>query len=136
MTERTVITDRSPTVRQRPLLYLAAPYSDPDPRVRQRRFEAVCQHAAALIRSGALLFSPLSHSHPIATYGVPVDWSYWEDFDSRLLATCDELAVLRLDGWRESVGVQAEIDLALDMGLPIRFLDPMVSNDGAERSLQ
>ena len=35
---------------------------------------------------------------------------------------CDSLFVLMLDGWRESRGVQAEIDLAIDMDLPVRLL--------------
>lgn len=124
MNKPTVIGDRTIALQNRPMLYLAAPYSDPDPGVRQRRFEAVCEQAAALIRAGALVFSPLSHSHPIAIYGVPTDWSYWDTFDSQMLAACDELVVLMLPGWRESVGVQAEIDLALELDLPIRYLEP------------
>ncbi len=32
-----------------------------------------------------------------------------------MMAACDELVVLLLPGWRESEGVQAEIDLALEL---------------------
>ena len=32
--------------------------------------------------------------------------------------------VLTLDGWRESVGVAAEMKLARNMGKPIRYYDP------------
>lgn len=41
-----------------------------------------------------------------------------------MMAACDELVVLLLPGWRESEGVQAEIDLALELDLPIRYLEP------------
>jgi nucleoside 2-deoxyribosyltransferase len=108
----------------RPTVYLAAPFSHPDPAVRKVRFDAACQTAAALIRSGIHVFSPLSHSCAIALYGLPTAWSFWESFDRRMLAACDELVVLQLDGWRESRGVQAEIDLAIELDLPIRYLDP------------
>ena len=65
----------------RPTVYLAAPFSHPDPAVRKVRFDAACQTAAALIRSGIHVFSPLSHSCAIALYGLPTDWSFWESFD-------------------------------------------------------
>ena len=31
--------------------------------------------------------------------------------------------VLRLDGWRDSEGVQAELDAAAALGKPVRYLD-------------
>lgn len=106
------------------MIYLASPYSHPDAANREQRFRAVCQAAARLMRSGRHVFSPIAHSHGIAEHGVPTDWSYWEAFDSHMMAACDELVVLMLPGWRESEGVQAEIDLALELDLPIRYLEP------------
>ncbi len=118
------------------MLYLASPYTHRDPRVREARFDAACRATANMVRTGQVVFSPVVHSHPLVRFDLPTDWEYWERCDREYLRHATELVVLKLDGWRESVGVQAEIDLALDMGLPIRFLDPIVSNDGAERSLQ
>ena len=70
-------------------------------------------------------FSPITHSHPIAQVGhLPVEWDYWEAYDKRLLAICDQLYVLTLDDWQESVGVAAEMKLARNMGKPIRYYDP------------
>ena len=47
------------------IIYLAAPYSHPDPGVRERRFRAINRAAAALIAEGRIVFSPISMSHPI-----------------------------------------------------------------------
>jgi hypothetical protein len=69
-----------------------------------------------------VVFSPIAHSHSIAKYGLPVDWSFWEAQDRRLLQACDEVWVLMLDGWCESVGVQAEIRIAQTLGKPVRFV--------------
>jgi nucleoside 2-deoxyribosyltransferase len=109
-----------------PLIYLASPYSHPDDRVRQARFEAACRTAAELMRQGHVVFSPIAHSHGIAKYGLPLDWRFWERHDRRFLEVCDALAVLALDGWRESVGVHAEMQIARELEKPIRFL----SQDG------
>jgi hypothetical protein len=56
-------------------------------------------------------------------HGLPTDWSFWERNDREHLARCDEVLVLTLDGWEESVGVREEVRIAREMGKPIRFLD-------------
>jgi len=58
---------------QNPLIYLASPFSHPDPAVREQRFEAACRAAADLIRQGKSIFSPIAHSYGICRYGVPLD---------------------------------------------------------------
>lgn len=104
------------------MIYLASPYAHPDAAVREARFQDACRAAALLIRDGHPTFSPIAHSHPIAAYGLPTDWSFWERDAREHLETSAELVVLMLDGWRESVGVDAEIAIARDLGKPIRFL--------------
>ena len=104
------------------MIYLASPYSDPDPLVCEQRYGDACRFAASLMRVGRHVFSPIAHSHGIAQHGVPGDWAYWESLDRRFLGMCDEVAVLMLDGWQESRGVQAEIQIAREMGKPVSFL--------------
>jgi hypothetical protein len=104
------------------MIYLASPYTHIDPLVRQRRFESACRAAAALIVRGKAVFSPVAHGHPICAYGVPHDWDFWQRHDRCYLDACDEVVVLMLDGWRESVGVQAEIAIARELGKPVTFL--------------
>ena len=108
-----------------PLIYLATPYSHSDPDVKQRRFDAVNRAAASLMRRGCHVYSPISHSHPIALAGdLPGDWEYWERYDREILRMCARVIVLRQDGWRESTGVTAEIEIAAELGLPVAFMDP------------
>ena len=47
------------------------------------------------------------------------------------------MVVLMLDGWRESRGVQAEIDLAIKLDLPIDYVSlEMISNvSGGDTSI-
>lgn len=105
------------------LIYLASPYSHPDPAVRLQRFETVCFVAANLMRDGVHLYSPIAHTHPIALKGeLPLGWEFWEQYDRKILAACQELWVVMMDGWRESKGVAAEIKIAEEMGLPVKYV--------------
>ena len=119
------------------MIYLASPYSHLDPSVREARFDAACQATVELVRAGHVVFSPIVHGHPLVRFDLPTTWEYWERFDREYLRRCDEMLVLMLDGWRESRGVQAEIDLAIEMDLPIRYLSPsMISNvSGGDTSM-
>lgn len=108
------------------MIYLASPYSHPNSEVREQRFRAACHAAAGLLASGQTVFSPIVHGHPLVGHGLPTDWPFWERFDRDHLARCDEVVVLMLAGWRESVGVAAEIRIAEELGKPVRYLAPEV----------
>lgn len=100
---------------KKPFIYLAVPYSHPDPSVVEDRFNQVNQFAVKLIAEGHHVISPISMCHPIAMQGnLPGDWEYWQKYAQNCLSVCRALYVLMLDGWRESVGVQAEIKMAFN----------------------
>lgn len=113
------------------MIYLCSPYSHSDADVRQQRFEAACRAAAALTRQGKTTLSPIVMSHPLCRYGLPLDWRFWQRHDRRFLEVCDEVVVLMLVGWQESIGVQAEIAIARELGKPVRY---MVAEGPAEIS--
>ena len=107
------------------MIYLASPYSHPDPAVRRQRLEAVCRAAARMLRDGQFVFSPIAHSVAIAEHGgAPDSWAFWRPVDLVMLGRCNELVVLKLDGWETSEGVQAEVARARLLGLPVSYLEP------------
>jgi hypothetical protein len=92
-----------------PVIYLASPYTHEDEDVMARRHRHVCHAAAQLIKQGAVVFSPVAHSHPIALYGnAPGNWAHWEHQCLTMLDRCDVMLVLMLEGWKESKGIHAE----------------------------
>lgn len=110
----------------RPFLYLACPYASggADAALRQARFEAANRAAAVLMKRGLKVFSPITHSHPIALVSdLPLHWEYWEDYDRAMLGKCHTVVVLMLDGWSRSPGVAAEFKIAKEMGIPILLMD-------------
>ena len=111
------------------LIYFASPYSSKNPASDVKlfeenyRYERVMSIAAYHMRLGVHVFSPIVHCHPMACkFGLPKDWEYWQTYLKLMLARCDELWVVMLDGWKESVGVQAEIDLAVELGIGIKYV--------------
>lgn len=98
------------------MIYLASPYTCKfvDDAVR-----------AELMRAGVHVLSPIVHSHPIAiAHDLPTDFWEWQALDEDLIDRCDEVWVLTLPGWDTSRGVQSKIAYALDIGLPVRYVDP------------
>ena len=106
-------------------IYLATPYSDDDPAARQARFEAVNKIAGVLMTESLLVFSPISHSHPIALAGgLPTDYEFWRCWNNEFIRWCDVLAVAELDGWKFSTGVNAEMQITTKLSKPIIYLNP------------
>ena len=106
-----------------PLIYLASPYSDPDPAVCERRYQDALQAVSALHARGRLAFSPIVYGHILATScGGPTDWEAWAALNLEMLARCDLLWVLMIPDWERSKGVQAEIREAERLGIPVRYL--------------
>lgn len=122
------------------ILYLASPYSHPDDAVVQRRYKMACRAAAVLIQQGWTVFSPIAHSHPIAETGIVGRTSdVWITMDLEILAHCERLLVLTLQGWEDSVGVAQEIAEATRLGIPIeyrRMSEILFSGLGLDRLLQ
>ena len=108
----------------KPIVYVASPYTHPDPAIQEKRFQDVCRFSAGLFQQGICAFSPIAYTHPIAQYGLPTGFEFYMDYDIAILNACAEMIVLMLDGWQDSEGVQAEIEIAKAMGLPIRYVEP------------
>ena len=105
-------------------LYLACPYSDPDPKVRNQRVRQASMVAGALMRRGYIVFSAITHTHEIAEYGGidPMDREFWLTQDRTFVEWADEIVVLMIDGWDRSIGVRREIEWARELDKPVRYI--------------
>lgn len=86
--------------------------------------EQVCRAAATLIKLGRHIFSPVAHSHAIATMGCldPLDSVLWMELDLKFIRACDELLILQLPGWDDSLGIKQEIKEFKSRNKPIKYL--------------
>ncbi len=105
------------------MIYLASPYAHKNPLIMELRFEKVCRVAGAMMKDGLFIYSPIAHNHPIATrIDLPRTWDFWKNIDLHILEKCDQLWVLKLEGWEESKGVAAEIKFAEEKKIPITYV--------------
>jgi hypothetical protein len=100
-------------------IYLACPYSRYSDIERELVFQNVNKIASDLIRAGLTVFSPISHSHSIAKYGLPKEWHYWDKFDIEMLSICKVMVIYCYPDWENSQGIQKEIEITEKMGKQI-----------------
>jgi Domain of unknown function (DUF1937) len=107
------------------LVYLAVPYSHESPAIREFRFHQANMKASDMMRDGIHVFSPISHTHPIALDGaLPTSWDFWKEYDRAILSTCCKLVILMIHGWDESKGIAGEVEIANELGIPIEYHKP------------
>lgn len=105
--------------------YLASPYSDPEPLVREQRYLLAAQALRTLLRNGLYSYSPIVHCHELAKiWDMPRESNFWDGYNYQMLKSSAGLFVLRLPRWNHSVGVKKEIVWAIELKLSISYLSP------------
>lgn len=99
------------------LLYLASPYSHPDPTVQATRVQQIQAITAKLVDEGFIVFSPVLYTTRIADTATPRQG--WYTWTLNMLAKSDILVIAQLEGWKDSIGIGLEIAYALGKGIPI-----------------
>lgn len=99
--------------------YLASPYTHHDSVIRHKRYEQA-RHALYLLLSRRIpAYSPIVHCHHLSlNHDMPHDAEFWQWYDFNMIDPCRRLIVLQLPGWKESVGVTAELQYAEKIGTP------------------
>lgn len=107
------------------MIYLISPYSHPDAAVMEDRYDRACRIAGAMLARGEMVYSPVAHCHPIAVRcGLPRGWDFWGPHCVQMLDCASRVVVAKLNGWRQSRGVAADIIRARYLGLHISFDQP------------
>jgi nucleoside 2-deoxyribosyltransferase len=123
---------------EKPLIYLACPYADPDPAIRNSRYDCANRMAANMMKAGLNVFSPLSHSVPISQFlelEQHEELDFWMEQDLAILKKCDLLFVICIRGCDKSKGVAIELATAKELNIPCRFIEyfPFPNPSDAER---
>lgn len=105
------------------MIYLASPYSDPDPAVMLERYQQAMEYCVyAATERNDIIYSPIMHWHVAAhQYNLPTDAKFWQHQNESVILHCSSIRVLMLDGWRGSKGVQMEIDFAAKRLIPVHY---------------
>lgn len=93
------------------MIYLATPYSHPDPSIQELRYEKACELTHILVNNSVPCYSPIAFWHPISLrFSLPGDHGFWSVQDSAAMRGCSELWVVKLEGWSRSRGVAHEMN--------------------------
>ncbi len=104
------------------MIYLSIPYAGHE----YVSFRVSCAVAAKLVEAGNVVIAPIIHGHALSEHGHMLDHGrdFWLKHDLEILHHCNQVVVVKLKGWEESVGVQAEIAEAKKLDIPVVYLDP------------
>lgn len=113
-------------------IYLAIPYTwNP-----KRSFDIANDVAAKLMIEGKRVFSPISHSHPIAQRmdaELLTNYDFWMNQDAHQVAYADKLICVVIGDMGHNLifnsrGVQKEIKIAKELNIPIEYYHYMQRN--------
>ncbi|MFG1413490.1 DUF1937 family protein [Xanthobacter sp. VTT E-85241] len=101
-------------------VYLATPYSRYRWGLASAAYDAE-RHAAHLIGLGLRVFSPIAHSHTIARVGGidPLSHEIWMEQNQPFMDAASAMVAVRMDGWKESMGMAMEAEFFQAAGKPI-----------------
>ena len=102
------------------MIYLASPYSaNPE-----HNYQLALSATAHMVAAGYIVYSPIVHCHPLhQAANLPQDFAFWRRHNFGILRKASELWVLDIQGWQESIGVQAEINFAKQCYMPISVVN-------------
>lgn len=115
------------------IIYISGPYTDPNPLIRGDRERQLTIAAATFAKRGHIVYSPITHSAPLARMGLDLTHEQWIAFDKPFMELCTCCVVVALYGWYESRGVQEEIKYFNEAYKPVFFVVPEGVEDYAAR---
>jgi hypothetical protein len=105
--------------------YLATPYSDPRPTEVQKRVLAAHRAQRWMLRQGLVVYSPIVHWHETATiYDLPSSAQAFARQNRIMQLHAKGLAILVIEGTKESKGVRMEREWAMEWGQETWVLRP------------
>lgn len=103
--------------------YLASPYSSPNESIREERFKKTENATGWLLERKIWTYSPIVHNHQLAKeHSLPTDAKHWEEYNKAMIESARGVILLFIDGWKESKGVEREVDFCELLKKPICFL--------------
>jgi hypothetical protein len=107
--------------------YISNPYSGTEEQ-NESRAQIAARVCGFLLKRRIHAWSPIVHNHAMMKtfnqFTLEERRSLILDFDFSLLKSSKGMIVLKMDSWRDSYGVKAEIDLCNKLSIPILYLDP------------
>lgn len=124
---KTVLSNKHDTVSNRltKMIYIASPYSHKSPSVQEERYMEITKAIGKLQdRFNYAFIGPITQSHNTVRFmkSKGTGFTSWELRDLTYISHCDEVWVVKLPGWKKSIGVTKEIIFAEENLIPVKYL--------------
>jgi hypothetical protein len=101
-------------------IIVVAPFNTPNEELKKRRVKTIATYCGELFKKGHIPVSALLSGLAFAEHSeLPTDTLTWANFSKLYVKGCDEMHVLKLDGYLESSGVLLEIEEATKLGIKL-----------------
>jgi len=119
-------------------IYLAGPYTSPDPTIQDKRFIKLVHVTSKLMMMGYTVVTPVLSGVPLSLLDkVENSHEFWMQQDLPVLNKANEMLILALPGWQDSTGLCAEMYYARLWDIPyqcISYKDAMKGKFNAIRT--
>lgn len=102
------------------MIYIGVPFWHEDESIRNYRRRKAIEYSERLFYRGIPFYSPLLYSNHFKE--KKAQEGYWINHGLKMVDVCDEMRILCLDGWNQSVGLRGEIARAKARGIPIEYI--------------
>lgn len=104
--------------------YMATPYST-YPSGIDRAFIDAAIAAGEFIKHGINVYSPITHTHPIAVNSNmdPYSHDIWMPLDEQMMENAHGLIVLKMPNWQASKGISMEVEFFTVKFKPIIYME-------------
>jgi hypothetical protein len=103
-------------------IYLAHRYSGTEEEM-EERFQNANRVAGILMEEGHVVFSPVSHSHPISkTMKNELDVDFWLHQDFPMIEWSNAVWIVNAFNWWESNGIRKEIIFAQEINRALKVI--------------
>lgn len=105
------------------MIFLSIPYTHENADVVEYRVSIAQKTVAFYLNKGEVVYCPIAFFHNIGKQNnIPLTWAHWKEQCKNIIAMCNKLVVVMIEGWEASTGVTEEIQLAKDLNIPVEYV--------------
>lgn len=104
-------------------IIVVAPFNTPDVELKNLRVHTIAVYCSGLLKQGIIPVSALLSGLAFSEHcQLPTDTKTWINFNKVYVRGCDEMHILQLEGYLDSIEVQLEIAEAMELGIKIVYV--------------
>lgn len=109
------------------MIFISAPFNHSERSVREYRIQKAAEYSAYFLQKGILAINPTLYGLQLIQYTDNFNdtgWETWKPLCLGIMEHCTQCVVITMPGWDTSTGVRGEIECAVQLGIPVKYISP------------